>query len=155
MTLDSDDRPGTTATEVGDPPHVGGRIVVSVSGLSKSYGEVEAVRGIDFEVAAGETFGFLGPNGAGKTTTIKILCTLARPTSGSARVAGYDVVGERDEVRRNSAWCSRTPPSTAISPQRRTCASTPTCIPFPRPRWGRGCGRCSTWSGCGTGATAW
>ncbi len=101
MTLDSDDRPGTTATEVGDPPHVGGRIVVSVSGLSKSYGEVEAVRGIDFEVAAGETFGFLGPNGAGKTTTIKILCTLARPTSGSARVAGYDVVGERDEVRRN------------------------------------------------------
>jgi len=101
VTLDSDDRPSTTATEAGDPPHVDGRIVVSVSGLSKSYGEVEAVRGIDFEVAAGETFGFLGPNGAGKTTTIKILCTLARPTSGSARVAGHDVVAGRDEVRRN------------------------------------------------------
>jgi ABC-2 type transport system ATP-binding protein len=74
---------------------------VVVSGLTKSYGDIEAVRGIDFEVAAGETFGFLGPNGAGKSTTIKILCTLARPTSGRATVAGHDVVSERDAVRRN------------------------------------------------------
>ena len=76
-------------------------IAVAVSGLSKSYGDIEAVRGIDFEVAAGETFGFLGPNGAGKSTTIKILCTLARPTAGQASVAGHDVVRERDAVRRN------------------------------------------------------
>src|SRR5580700_8664142 len=75
--------------------------VISVSGLVKRYGDVEAVRGIDFEVARGETFGFLGPNGAGKTTTIKILCTLANATSGSARVAGYDTSTERDAVRRN------------------------------------------------------
>jgi ABC-2 type transport system ATP-binding protein len=74
---------------------------VVVSGLTKSYGDIEAVRGIDFEVAAGETFGFLGPNGAGKSTTIKILCTLARPTAGRASVAGHDVVSERDAVRRN------------------------------------------------------
>ena len=74
---------------------------IAVSALTKKYGEVDAVRGIDFEVAAGETFGFLGPNGAGKSTTIKILCTLADPTSGSARVAGHDVVRERDTVRRN------------------------------------------------------
>ena len=74
---------------------------VVVSGLTKSYGDIEAVRGIDFEVAAGETFGFLGPNGAGKSTTIKILCTLARPTTGRASVAGHDVVSERDAVRRN------------------------------------------------------
>jgi ABC-2 type transport system ATP-binding protein len=74
---------------------------VAVSGLAKSYGDIEAVRGIDFEVAAGETFGFLGPNGAGKSTTIKILCTLARPTTGRASVAGHDVVSERDAVRRN------------------------------------------------------
>jgi ABC-2 type transport system ATP-binding protein len=74
---------------------------VLVSGLHKSYGAIEAVRGIDLEVAAGEVFGFLGPNGAGKSTTIKILCTLARPTAGSAKVAGYDVVTERDEVRRH------------------------------------------------------
>jgi len=72
-----------------------------VRDLAKRYGEVEAVRGIDFEVAAGETFGFLGPNGAGKTTTINMLCTLVRPTAGSARVAGHDVVTERDDVRRN------------------------------------------------------
>ena len=74
---------------------------ISVSALTKRYGEVDAVRGIDFAVAAGETFGFLGPNGAGKSTTIKILCTLADPTSGSARVAGHDVRRERDTVRRN------------------------------------------------------
>ena len=59
------------------------------------------MRGIDFEVHAGETFGFLGPNGAGKSTTISMLCTLVRPTAGTALVAGHDVVRERDEVRRN------------------------------------------------------
>ncbi len=73
---------------------------VSVRGLTKRYGQIEAVRGIDLEVATGEIFGFLGPNGAGKSTTIKILCTLAMPTSGEARVAGFDCVRERDEVRR-------------------------------------------------------
>src|SRR5271166_4419719 len=74
---------------------------ISVDGLTKRYGEVEAVRGIDFEVGAGEVFGFLGPNGAGKSTTINMLCTLVRPSAGSATVAGHDVVRERDEVRRN------------------------------------------------------
>ena len=75
--------------------------VVQVADLVKRYGELEAVRGINFEVQPGETFGFLGPNGAGKSTTIKILCTLANPTSGFARVAGHDVRRERDTVRRN------------------------------------------------------
>jgi ABC-2 type transport system ATP-binding protein len=74
---------------------------VAVSGLVKRYGEIEAVRGIDLDVRTGETFGFLGPNGAGKSTTISMLCTLVRPTAGSALVAGHDVVRERDEVRRN------------------------------------------------------
>jgi ABC-2 type transport system ATP-binding protein len=74
---------------------------VEVRGLEKRYGDVEAVRGIDFEVAAGEVFGFLGPNGAGKSTTIRMLCTLARPSGGRARVAGHDIVDERDAVRRN------------------------------------------------------
>jgi ABC-2 type transport system ATP-binding protein len=74
---------------------------VSVRGLVKRYGDIEAISGIDFDVAAGETFGFLGPNGAGKTTTIGVLCTLVRPTGGSAAVAGHDVASERDEVRRN------------------------------------------------------
>jgi ABC-2 type transport system ATP-binding protein len=74
---------------------------IVVRGLTKSFGEVEAVRGVDFEVPTGEVFGFLGPNGAGKTTTINMLCTLAKPTAGSAAVAGHDVVRERDDVRRN------------------------------------------------------
>ncbi len=74
---------------------------IAVRGLVKRYGDLEAVKGIDFEVASGETFGFLGPNGAGKSTTISMLCTLVKPTGGSALVAGHDVVRERDQVRRN------------------------------------------------------
>jgi ABC-2 type transport system ATP-binding protein len=77
------------------------RHAIEVSSLEKAYGEIEAVRGVSFEVASGEVFGFLGPNGAGKTTTINMLCTLAKPTGGSALVAGHDVVRERDEVRRH------------------------------------------------------
>jgi ABC-2 type transport system ATP-binding protein len=74
---------------------------VSVDQLVKTYGDVEAVRGIDLHVRSGETFGFLGPNGAGKSTTIGMLCTLIRPTAGAARVAGFDVVHQRDDVRRH------------------------------------------------------
>jgi ABC-2 type transport system ATP-binding protein len=73
---------------------------VEVAGLRKAYGDFEAVRGISFEVAPGETFGFLGPNGAGKSTTIAMLCTLVKPTGGEARVDGFNVVTERMEVRR-------------------------------------------------------
>jgi ABC-2 type transport system ATP-binding protein len=90
---------GTAASPGTAPPD--GPPAVSVRGLAKRYGEVEAVRGIDLDVRPGETFGFLGPNGAGKSTTINILCTLVTPTDGSATVAGHDVVTERDEVRRN------------------------------------------------------
>ena len=67
----------------------------------KSYGDVEAVRGVSFTVPPGEVFGFLGPNGAGKSTTINMLCTLTTPTSGAARVSGFDVVTQRDAVRRH------------------------------------------------------
>ncbi|NKZ08482.1 ATP-binding cassette domain-containing protein [Actinomadura latina] len=74
---------------------------VEVDGLIKKFGDVEAVRGIEFTVRPGEIFGFLGPNGAGKSTTINMLCTLLRPTGGRALVAGHDVVAERDSVRRN------------------------------------------------------
>jgi ABC-2 type transport system ATP-binding protein len=77
------------------------RFAVQVSGLVKDFGGVHAVRGIDFAVEEREMFGFLGPNGAGKSTTIKILCTLAEPTAGTATVAGHDVVAERSLVRRS------------------------------------------------------
>jgi ABC-2 type transport system ATP-binding protein len=74
---------------------------IEVDTLVKTFGEVEAVRGVSFTVARGEVFGFLGPNGAGKSTTINMLCTLSRPTAGAARVNGFDVVNERDAVRRH------------------------------------------------------
>jgi ABC-2 type transport system ATP-binding protein len=74
---------------------------ISVHSLRKQFGEFEAVKGVSFEVGAAEVFGFLGPNGAGKSTTINMLCTLLKPTSGEAQVAGHDVVKERDDVRRN------------------------------------------------------
>jgi ABC-2 type transport system ATP-binding protein len=74
---------------------------IEVDDLVKSFGDVEAVRGVSFTVPPGEVFGFLGPNGAGKSTTINVLCTLARPSSGTARVSGFDVVAERDDVRRH------------------------------------------------------
>jgi len=75
--------------------------VIAAADLTKRYGELDAVRKVSFTVPAGETFGFLGPNGAGKSTTISMLCTLIRPTAGSAKVAGFDVVAERTQVRRN------------------------------------------------------
>jgi ABC-2 type transport system ATP-binding protein len=73
--------------------------VVEARGLVKSYGKIEAVRGIDLAVRPGEVFGFLGPNGAGKSTTISILCTLLRPTAGEALVAGIDVTRDPGGVR--------------------------------------------------------
>jgi ABC-2 type transport system ATP-binding protein len=76
-------------------------VAISVKDLRKSFGDFEAVKGTNFEVGTGEVFGFLGPNGAGKTTTINMLCTLTKPTSGQAEVAGFDVVSARDDVRRH------------------------------------------------------
>lgn len=74
---------------------------IQVENLQKKYGRLEAVKSVSFEVDEGEIFGFLGPNGAGKTTTINVLCTLLNPSGGSASVNGYDVVKQRNEVRRS------------------------------------------------------
>ncbi|ADJ26247.1 daunorubicin resistance ABC transporter ATPase subunit [Dehalogenimonas lykanthroporepellens BL-DC-9] len=78
-----------------------GKPVIEVAGLRRSFGRLEAVRDVSFNVEEGEIFGFLGPNGAGKTTTINILCTLLLPTAGQARVNGFDVRTQTDEVRRS------------------------------------------------------
>jgi len=82
-------------------PPVSPAPAVEVSGLTKNYGKVEALRGIDLTVGTGEMFALLGPNGAGKTSLFSILCTLRTPTTGTARVLGRDVVVERDATRRD------------------------------------------------------
>jgi ABC-2 type transport system ATP-binding protein len=73
---------------------------ILAAGLTRSFGTRQVLAGLDLEVGQGEIFGLLGPNGAGKTTTVRILATLLRPTSGTARIAGFDVVTEANSVRR-------------------------------------------------------
>lgn len=75
------------------------QFAIEVDGLTKRFGELVAVNNISFTVANGEIFGLLGPNGAGKTTLIRMLTTLTPPTSGTARIGGYDIVREANEVR--------------------------------------------------------
>jgi ABC-2 type transport system ATP-binding protein len=83
-------------------PAGGGSPAVEVLALTKAYGKVEALRGVDLVVGRGEMFALLGPNGAGKTTLFSILATLRSPSSGKARVLGRDVVTERDPIRRET-----------------------------------------------------
>jgi ABC-2 type transport system ATP-binding protein len=73
--------------------------VIEVRDLQKRYGDVRAVDGVSFDVAPGEVFGLLGHNGAGKTTTIRMLTGRTRPTGGTAEIAGFDVVAERDRIK--------------------------------------------------------
>src|ERR1700683_592385 len=75
-------------------------LAIQASGLVKSYGDVQVLTGVDLAVARGSVFALLGPTGAGKTTTVRILPTLSRADAGQARVAGFDVVRDRHEVRR-------------------------------------------------------
>lgn len=86
--------------------------IISTRGLSKYYGKkklIKAVDSLDLEVYEGETFGLLGPNGAGKTTTIRMLNCIIAPTSGTATVAGYDIISHKNEVKRQTGLLAETP----------------------------------------------
>ncbi|MCS5685853.1 MAG: ATP-binding cassette domain-containing protein, partial [Acidimicrobiales bacterium] len=74
--------------------------VIEARGLVRRFGDIVAVAGIDLDVTQGEVFGFLGPNGAGKSTAVRMLTTLLRPSGGTARVGGFDVVADAGAVRR-------------------------------------------------------
>lgn len=87
---------------------------IEVKNLAKKYGTKEAVKGISFEVQDGEIYSLLGVNGAGKTTTIKMLCGLAKPTSGSASVYGHDVDAEIEEVKK---IVNVSPQETSVAPK--------------------------------------
>ncbi len=80
---------------------------ISVAGLTKRFGSFTAVDHITFDVGRGEIFGFLGANGAGKTTAMRMLCGLSVPTSGTGRVAGYDIISQPEEVKRHIGYMSQ------------------------------------------------
>ena len=82
-------------------PRCENELAIEAIGLVKSYGRVRVLDGVDLGVAPGSVFALLGPNGAGKTTTVRILATLLRADAGQARVAGFDVVADRRQVRRH------------------------------------------------------
>ena len=77
---------------------------IELERLSRRYGDFQAVRGLSLAIPSGEVFGLLGPNGAGKSTTLKMLATLLKPTGGRGRIAGFDLVTEANEVRRNIGY---------------------------------------------------
>ena len=88
----------------------GARPAIRVAGLAKRYGDFEAVRGLDFEVAPGEGVGFLGPNGAGKTTTMRMLTGFLPATDGEASIAGHDIFSDATPARRAIGYLPETPP---------------------------------------------
>ncbi len=81
--------------------------IIQVKNLVKKFGSFTAVDNIDFEVSQGEIFGFLGANGAGKTTAIKMLCGLLSPTSGEAKIAGYDIYKQQEEIKHSIGYMSQ------------------------------------------------
>ena len=115
--------------EIGDQPAVKqpDSLAIQTFGLSRTFGDFVAVDGLDLSVGDGELFSVLGPNGAGKTTTIKMLCCLLRPTAGTARIRGHDILTDPLAVKRAIAV---SPQETAIAPlpvprSRRQGASSP------------------------------
>ena len=91
---------------------MGSELMIEAEGLTKRYGETQALAGVDISVPAGTILGLLGPNGAGKTTAVRILTTLALPDSGRASVRGSTCSSTRARSAATSGWPPRTPRST-------------------------------------------
>jgi ABC-2 type transport system ATP-binding protein len=98
-TIEGHSRPETGSRAGGSPADPGTAAAIQATALVRRFDAVTAVDGVELSVEPGEIYGFLGPNGAGKSTTVRMLCTLLKPTSGRALVAGYDVASEPGKVR--------------------------------------------------------
>ena len=88
-------------------PHLNGDDLIYAKNLSRNFGEVRAVDGLDLQVRAGEMIGLVGPDGAGKTTTMRLLCGALRPTSGQMRVAGYEIPGQVEKAREEIGYLAQ------------------------------------------------
>ncbi len=132
-------------------------LAVEANGLVKRFtgrsGTVDAVRGVDLQVAEGEVFGFLGPNGAGKSTTVRMLTTLMTITSGSARVAGVDVTADPDAARRNIGVALQEAGLDPRQTGRELLVMQSRLFGSPRPRPPTGPRNCSSWSSWSTPPT--
>ena len=106
----TEERSGTEGSPAGGGAAPGAVPAIEVEGLSKRYGDFEAVRDLSFRIHAGEVVGFLGPNGAGKTTTMRVLTGFIPASDGVARIAGYDIFGDALEARRAIGYLPETPP---------------------------------------------
>jgi ABC-2 type transport system ATP-binding protein len=102
-----DDRRWTMEDETSTVSHLSADIAVSVSDLTKTFGDFNAVDHISFHLKAGEIFGFLGPNGSGKTTTIRMMCGLLPPTSGTGMVAGRDMLTQQNMIKPEIGYMSQ------------------------------------------------
>ena len=124
---------------------------IQARGLRRTFkGNIDAVRGIDLDVAQGEIFGFLGPNGAGKTTTVRMLCTLLPPTAGSARVLDSMSSTNRPRYAGGSGWRCRRSVWTHCRPGASCLRCSAACMGSPAPPRVRAPRSCSSWSGSWT-----
>ena len=105
MTLTKGDTIGLGAME----GYLSNQLVIETQGLSKSFGDTEALKSLNLSVPKNSIFAFLGPNGAGKTTTIKLLLGLARPTSGCAHIFGLDIIRNSADIRRRVGYLAQEP----------------------------------------------
>jgi len=91
-----------------------GFLVIKAQNLSKNFGTIQAVRQLSFHVPEGEILGLLGPNGAGNTTTMRILTCFMPPTSGTASIAGYDILENSFHIKRQIGYMPENPPKTSL-----------------------------------------